>query len=169
MVWRLSASAEGKWDSRDSVRCLHLLSHGCARIFLGNNHRAKKKSFCIPRKTKLKTDESNSPTGIFEVPRNVCHSSFLSPPLLETNRLGSLFKFLVKTQILGISGNRRSSVGARSLCVVQVPGKSLCSPMLENFCSRWVRGTSLTCQWWGLRASIAGGEGSIPGQGTKIQ
>ena len=31
-----------------------------------------------------------------------------------------------------------------------------------------IRGNSLTVQWLGLRASIAGGTGSIPGQGTKI-
>ena len=29
-------------------------------------------------------------------------------------------------------------------------------------------GTSLVVQWLGLRASTAGGTGSIPGQGTKI-
>ena len=30
------------------------------------------------------------------------------------------------------------------------------------------RGSSLAVQWLGLRASTAGGTGSIPGQGTKI-
>ena len=111
--------------------------------------------------------------GIFEVPHNVCHSSFLSPSLLETNCLGSLFKFLVKTRSLesvGIGG----LAWEPGVCVVQVPGKSLCSPVLENFCSRWVRGTSLTCQWWGVWASFVGaraqfllGELRSHGQGKK--
>ena len=33
---------------------------------------------------------------------------------------------------------------------------------------KWITSTSLVVQWLQLRASTARGEGSIPGQGTKI-
>ena len=42
-------------------------------------------------------------------------------------------------------------------------------PVPDGFTvARDKRGTSLTAQWLRLHTSIAGGMGSIPGQGTKI-
>ena len=38
----------------------------------------------------------------------------------------------------------------------------------ENIFNSLIAGTSLVVQWLRLRASTAGGEGSIPGPGTKI-
>ena len=42
------------------------------------------------------------------------------------------------------------------------------SSMSISYIKSTITGTSLAVRWLGLRASTAGGTGSIPGRGTKI-
>ena len=72
--------------------------------------------------------------------------------------------FLLST----LASNRAASYRTRSLDELPVNVKKLLTSPQKNVCVCEIQGNSLVVQWLGLRASTAGGPGSIPSRGIKI-